>query len=312
MSKKIKPGIVITALIIVVIVVVAGLGVRTVILRNRPSAEGQAGGGGQRGRIATTVRVTEVVRSVIENNVMINGDVEPVNQVSIFPNVGGRITETLFQIGDSVDRGTIVAMIDPSRPGQVFSDSPVLSTIAGTILQAPVNRGDTVTILTPIYVVGDLSTLMIETFVPERFSNAARRGLGAQVFLEALPGETFRAVVDEVSPVLDPLSRTVRIRLRFQGRMDPRIKAGMFATVSLVTSTRQNVPIIPRGTAINTQGGWIVFSVDETNIARRREIYLGLESDQFVEVVYGLDIGDLIVSQGQNFLSDGDPVRILE
>ena len=308
----------VTIIIVLVILTIIFLGARSYIpfLAGQETSgtenPGGRGGMGTGSRIATTVRVIPVEMGTVENYVVINGDVLAVNQVSIFPTVGGRITETFFQVGDSVDQGTVVAMVDPSRPGQIFSDSPVVSTIAGTVLQTPVNRGDTVSTQTAVIIVGDLSTLMIETFVPERFSNAARRGLGAQVLLEALSGESFRAVVDEVSPVLDPVSRTLRIRLRFSGPRDPRIRAGMFATVSLVTSTRHNVPIIPRGTAINTQGGWIAFTVDEDNIARRREISLGLESEQLVEVVYGLNAGDLVVSQGQNFLSEGDPVRIVE
>jgi len=153
---------------------------------------------------------------------------------------------------------------------------------------------------------------MVETFVPERFSNAARRGLAAQVTLEAFPGETFMAVVDELSPVLDPASRTLRIRLRFSGRMDPRIKAGMFATVTLITNARRNVPVIPRGSAIHNHGSWTVFTVDERNIATSREVSLGLESEDLIEVVRGLEVGDIVVSAGQNFLSDGDPVRIVE
>ena len=311
--KKIKNSIIVTAVIVFVILVIAGFGVFTIIQRNNTAISSAGSGrGGQGSRIATTVRVTPVVRDTIENNVVINGDVMATNQVSIFPTVGGQITQTFFQVGDRVNQGTVVAMVDPSRPGQVFSESPVVSTISGTVLSNPVGRGDTVTTQTTVYVVGDLSALMIETFVPERFSNAASRGLEAQVFLEALPGEVFQAVVDEVSPVLDPVSRTLRIRLRFTGSVDPRIRAGMFATVSLVTTTRQSVPVIPRGAAISTHGAWIVFTVEEDNIVSRREIFLGLENERFVEVVYGLEAGDIVVSQGQNFLSDGELVRIVE
>ena len=118
--------------------------------------------------------------------------------------------------------------------------------------------------------------------------------------------------MEELSPVLDPASRTLRIRLRFSGRTDPRIKAGMFATVSLVTNTRRDVPVIPRGSVINTYGSWIVFKVNDRNIASRREISLGLENEEFIEVVSGLEEGELVVSQGQNFLSDGDLVRIVD
>jgi multidrug efflux pump subunit AcrA (membrane-fusion protein) len=86
----------------------------------------------------------------------------------------------------------------------------------------------------------------------------------------------------------------------------------MFATVSLVTNTRRDVPVIPRGAAINTYGSWIVFVVDQGGIARRTVVSLGIENETAVEVLDGLELGDRVVSAGQNFLSDGDPVRIVE
>ena len=276
----------------------------------RQAGGAQASGGSQRN--ASVVRVTPVVLSTIENSVVINGDVLAVNQVSIFPTVAGKVTRANYQVGDAIKQGAVVAMVDPSRPGQVYSESPVVSTIGGTVLQTPVHKGDTVSAQTAVLVVGDLSTLMVETFVPERFSSAAQRGLKAQVSLAAFPGETFEAAVQEVSPVLDPASRTVRIRLGFTGQMDARIKAGMYATVSLVTNSRVNVPVIPRTSVINTYGSWIVFTVDDRNIAVRKVISLGLENENFVEVLDGLEAGDKVVSAGQNFLTDGDPVRIVE
>jgi multidrug efflux pump subunit AcrA (membrane-fusion protein) len=272
----------------------------------------------QAARNATVVRVTPVLPGTIENSVVINGDVLARNQVSIFPTVAGKLVETRISVGDRVNRGDIVAMVDPSRPGEVYSRSPVLSTISGTVLQSLYSIGDTLTTQSAVFVVGDLSGLRVETFVPERFVSSVRQGLGAQVTFEAFPGEMFYAEVDEVSPVLDPASRTMRIRLHFVDRssastaVDSRIKAGMFATITLVTNSRANVPVIPRTSVINTYGSWIVFTVDENNVARRREVELGIENEELFEIVGGLEIGDRVVSAGQNFLSDGDPVRIVE
>jgi multidrug efflux pump subunit AcrA (membrane-fusion protein) len=267
-------------------------------------------------RNATVVRVTEVAPGTIENSVVINGDVLASNQVSIFPTVAGKLAEVRLAVGDRVNRGDVVAMIDPSRPGEVYSRSPVISTISGTVLQAPFNIGDTLSTQQAVYVVGDLSGLRVETFVPERFVSSIRQGLAAQVRLEAIPGEIFRAEVAEVSPVLDPASRTLRIRLKFaanaSGITDSRIKAGMFATISLVTNTRSNVPVIPRSSVINTYGSWIVFTVDENSIARRREVELGIENEELFEITGGISAGERVVSAGQNFLSDGDPVRVVE
>lgn len=276
------------------------------------SAQNRTPQNGGAARNAAVVRVTPVAPGTIENSVVINGDVLARNQVLIFPTTAGKLVEMRIGVGDPVKRGQVAAMVDPSRPGENYSRSAVISTITGTVLQAPYSIGDTLTTQSAVFVVGDLSGLRVETFVPERFVSAIRMGLGAQVRLEAIPGEIFHAEVDEVSPVLDPASRTLRIRLRFAGNVDPRIKAGMFATVTLVTNTRANVPVLPRTAVINTYGSWIVFIVDEKNTARRREVEIGVENEELFEILGGVKIGESVVSAGQNFLSDGDPVRVVE
>jgi multidrug efflux pump subunit AcrA (membrane-fusion protein) len=311
-SKKITIVLCILALLI------AGLTIISVFGRNEGASGGSVagggpgGGGGSQGRSATVVQATEVVLGSIENSVVITGDVLARTQVSIYPSMAGKIAEMRVQVGDRVFQGQTLAMVDPSRPGEVYALSPVVSPIGGTALQAPVSAGDTVGAGTAVYVVGNLDSLVVETFVPERFSTAIRMGLPAQLRFEAMPGESFAAAVSEISPVLDPASRTLRIRLQFQGAPDPRIRAGMFATVSLVTNSRSDVPVIPRAAVINTYGSWIVFVVDQNNAAERREIRLGLESEDMVEVAEGLGPGELVVSAGQNFLSQGDPVRVVD
>jgi multidrug efflux pump subunit AcrA (membrane-fusion protein) len=87
----------------------------------------------------------------------------------------------------------------------------------------------------------------------------------------------------------------------------------MFATVSLVTNSKADVPVIPRASLIKTYGTWIVFVVPpDSTVARRKEVTLGLESESMVEILAGLETGEQVVSEGQNFLTDGDPVRIVE
>jgi len=278
------------------------------------SGEGR-GGGGQ--RAGTAIRITPVVLGTIENSVILNGDVLSSSQVSIYPVMAGKLTELRVRAGDRIGRGQVIAMIDPSRPGDSYFSNPVTSTIAGVVVSVPVNPGDTLQTNSVICVVGNLADLRIETFVPERHSVTMRRALPAQVSFEAMPGEVFAAEVDELSPVLDPASRTLRIRLRLlpdnSGRVDSRIMAGMFATVSLVTNSRKDVPVIPRTTLIQTYGSWIVFVIpQDSSTASRREVTLGLESETMVEILSGLEPGERVVSEGQNFLTDGDPVRIVE
>ncbi|MDR0602335.1 MAG: efflux RND transporter periplasmic adaptor subunit [Treponema sp.] len=308
-KNALTPVLIILALVFLLL---SGLtlfrGARKEVQAGRPQDRGEGSGV----RSLTAVRVAPVRPGTIETVVMINGDVIARNQVSIYPAMPGKLTEARFGVGDQVNRGDVMAIVDPSRPGEVYSPGSVISTVSGTVLKAPYSPGDTVGTSSVVYVVGNLSGLLVETFVPERFVSAVHPGLAARVSLEALPGEYFPALVEEVSPVLDPASRTLKIRLRFSGSPDGRIRAGMFATVSLVTGTRENVPVIPRFAVINTYGSWFVFVVSGNNTALRRAITPGIENEEYVEILEGLEEGELVVTEGQNFLSDGDPVRVLE
>ncbi|MDR0403444.1 MAG: efflux RND transporter periplasmic adaptor subunit [Treponema sp.] len=318
----------VTVVLVCVILVVAALAVFQIVQRfsaRNPSVPGQpvqrgapgpAGGPGFAGGQRTAVRTAPVELGSVENQVELGGVVLAASQVPVYPVVGGKLTELRVAVGDRVRRGDVVAVVDPSRPGDSFFASPVTSAVSGTVLSLPVPVGDTVQTTTALCVVGDISRLRIETFVPERFSANMRIGLPAQVRFEAIPGEYFPAEVDEMSPVLDPASRTRRIMLSFAGgaSADPRIMAGMFASLGLVTNSRSGVPVIPRRSLINTYGSWIVFVVEDSGgetLARRREVERGLESEELVEISEGLEPGEIVVTEGQTFLGDGDPVRIV-
>ena len=312
-----KKGKIVTAAIVFLIVLFSLLIAYNFLPgKAKQAQDGPQQGGSQQGgqggaRNASAVRVTPVSPGTIEKSVIINGEILARNQVTIYPTVSGKLAALYFSIGDRVNRGDIAAMVDPSRPGEVYSQSPVISTVSGTVLQAPFSTGDTVTTQSGVYVLGDLSSLLVETFVPERFVAEIRQGMRAVLWFEAIGEERFDAEVIEINPVLDPASRTLRIRLRFL-RHDPRIRAGMFATVSLVTSRKTGVPVVQRTSVINTYGSWIVFVADENNIARRREVTLGIDNEEYFEVLSGVGMGERVVSAGQNFLSDGDFVRVVE
>jgi multidrug efflux pump subunit AcrA (membrane-fusion protein) len=76
--------------------------------------------------------------------------------------------------------------------------------------------------------------LEINARIPEREIAGLVTGLKAEVSLQAYPGEVFHATVNRVSPVVDSISRTKLINLRFD-QEDRRINAGMFARLRLNT-----------------------------------------------------------------------------
>ena len=283
--------------------------------RNQTGGGGAEGGGSQAGGRGTVERAAPLVRAetvrlgTIENSIIITGELIALKQVSLYPQIAGKITSLRKRVGDQVYVNELVAAIDPSRPGEFFQASPLRSTISGAVTQAPFSTGDTVSTNSAVYVISDLSELAVESYVPERFAGNIKKGQNAALRFDALPDEVWTGSVDELSPVLDPATRSLRIRLRIKSN-DERLRAGMFAQLNLVINSRSGILVIKRDSIINTYGKWVAFVVDEGGIARRKELQLGLENDTEVEVISGLEAGERIVTSGQFFLSNNEPVRI--
>lgn len=267
----------------------------------------QAANGGKR---AIVVRADTIRMGSVSNYTKIHGDVVGSNEIKIYPNLGGKLLERRVSVGDQVSKGTIIAVVDPSRVGETYMPNPVESTVSGTVLSIPVHEGDTIAANTVIAIVGNLSQTKVSTAVPERYLTNLRIGTSAEIGFDAIPGAIFAAKVVEMSPVVDTTSRTLDIKLEL-GKADPRILVGMFATIKLVTDSRKNVVVAPRDSVILGSSEAAVFVVKSDNTVERRLISLGLEGEDSFEVKKGLAQGEKVVTEGKSSVSDGDSVKIV-
>ena len=184
------------------------------------------------------------------------------------------------------------------------------TTISGTVTSLPYDVGETVSEQTPIATIGNLTDLEIVTYVPERFAGSVNVGLKAKVTLDAFPAEIFTATVTEVSPVLDASSRTVEVTLAPDAR-DSRIRAGMFASVRIITREVAGVvAVLPA--ALTTYYDTDVIYVVENGVAVRREVVTGMSSSDAVQIISGVKEGETVVIDGLSGITDGAEVRIVE
>ncbi|AEF85008.1 putative membrane fusion protein [Treponema primitia ZAS-2] len=277
------------------------------------TAGNSAGGSGGRpaaGRPAAnaiTVLAKTLQPETIRQVVKLNGDVSSQSEVNVMPDTSGKITRMIKNLGDTVQRGEVIAYIDPSRAGQSYSENPVTSPVAGTISSLPVTTGSTVSSATVVAVVGSLDNLKITIYVAEKYSAYLRRGLPAIVSFTFAPDEEFAASVSSISPVVNNKNRTIETTLLLDKR-DGRIKQGMFASVYLVIREENRSLVIPRAAVKNYNGDPTVYIIDENNLARRVPISLGLTNDSDAQVISGLKAGDRVITAGS--VTDGSPVRI--
>lgn len=183
---------------------------------------------------------------------------------------------------------------------------------SGIITEKAMNENETINPMMPgskgVVTLMDLSSVKINTSIPEvKFKNL-KIGLAANVVVDAYPDKVFKGKIHKVNPTADPLSRTFKIEIVVPNG-DMLLRAGMFARLELTIQERKGVTIIPAGGVIKSADSVYVFVVDN-NMVNKRDVKLGLEVGQKVQVIEGLKEGEQIVTIGKESLNDGSLVQI--
>ncbi len=174
----------------------------------------------------------------------------------------------------------------------------------GVIAHLGVREGIYITPATQIMSVAQLDRVWVIAEVFERQSSWVRPGQSAVVELDYLPGTTLDGIVDYVYPELDPKTRTLKVRLRFDNAGE-LLRPNMFSRVVIEADGFGRVVNVPREAII--RGGSmnrVVLALGEGRF-KSQPVRLGIESGDRVAIRSGLDAGDTIVVSGQ-FLIDSE------
>lgn len=174
----------------------------------------------------------------------------------------------------------------------------------GVIAHLGVREGIYVTPATDVMTVAQLDTVWVLAEVFERQAAWVRPGQQASVELDYLPGETLSGVVDYVYPELDPVTRTLKVRLRFDN--DTRmLRPNMFARVIIEGDAIDNIVHVPREAVIRGgRGNRVVIALGEGRF-RSQTVLVGIESGDRVAIRRGLQAGEQVVTSAQ-FLLDSE------
>jgi membrane fusion protein (multidrug efflux system) len=155
-----------------------------------------------------------------------------------------------------------------------------------------------------------LGTLKLEVPVPETYLPLVHIGLPVTLTVDALPGQSFSGKVHAIDPVVDPVSRNVRVRARIANPKG-QLKPGMFARATADLGGKTSAILLPEQVIVpRPDGSYVFLAVDGK--AELRKVTLGKREPGRVEIVSGVAVGDTVVLDGQIKLRPGLPVVTLE
>jgi HlyD family secretion protein len=156
-----------------------------------------------------------------------------------------------------------------------------------------------------VMAVVDLSAFEIEAQVPESYADDLGLGMASEVLVG---NQKYAATLVSVSPEI--IQNQVTTRVRFAEGMPPGLRQNQRLTTRILMEEKNNVLTLPRGQFLDSGGSRIAYVLDDDNVAHRRSIEIGARSLAAVEVVGGLDEGELVVISSIDQFRSADTVLI--
>ena len=180
----------------------------------------------------------------------------------------------------------------------------VVAPIGGIVTDRQVGPGQYIQsgASSPVFSIGDLSTVWLVADVPETDAPYIERGQTVEVRVLALPGQIFKAKLTAIGAQVDPVTRRVPVRATL-ANTDGKLKPQMFASFSIITSTGDSqAPSVPEEAIVREGDQARVWVVAQNNTLSLRSIHTGRSNDGMVEVLDGLKAGERVVTRGSLFI----------
>jgi cobalt-zinc-cadmium efflux system membrane fusion protein len=188
------------------------------------------------------------------------------------------------------------------------ADSPeqtayVTAPIAGVVTDRQVGPGQFLQAgsSTPLYTIGDISTVWLVANVREAVAPLIEAGQNVEVRVLALPDRVFKATLTSIGTSIDPITRRVPVRATI-ANPDGKLRPEMFASFIIVTSRESMAPAVPEEAVIREGDTARLWVIEPDNSLGLRSIRTGRTSDGMVEVLDGVQPGERVVTRGTLFI----------
>jgi HlyD family secretion protein len=178
--------------------------------------------------------------------------------------------------------------------------------LSGIVTRRALNPGDMADPATPILEIANNSSLNLLANLPAEQGVGVRAGMPVRVTAADYPGRTFSGKVISVGQV-DPLTNLMAVRIAVSNP-GGILKAGSFATADIILRSQPHTLVVPKQAVVTRDGKTVVFTV-EGDAAHMKEVTVGSEQGDRVEITQGLKPGEKVIRLGQYSLEDGAKVQ---
>jgi RND family efflux transporter MFP subunit len=187
----------------------------------------------------------------------------------------------------------------------------IRSPINGFVSEKYMNKGEMSAPGSPIINVIDISSVKVSAGVPEKYIENIKLGQTVKITIDVLPQLEFTGKINFIAPNLSATNRTLEIEIVIQNKGNI-LKPEMNANVEITQTTNNDAIVLPQDYIIDFGDNNKYVFVLEGDTAKKRMITIGGRDGNNVLISSGLYLGDKLIYEGFQQLSDNDKVQILQ
>jgi cobalt-zinc-cadmium efflux system membrane fusion protein len=185
---------------------------------------------------------------------------------------------------------------------KLSADYPIVTPKGGTVLKRDITIGQVVQPADPAFTIADLSTAWIVANVPEEDAGELQKGMTVSVRIPAIPEESITGYLSFVSPIVDPATRTVEVRMDIENKR-ALLKPDQLANMTFVGHATRKLTVPNTAVVRENNANYVFVQVAPTRYLLR-EVSLGEEADDHRVVLGGLQENEHIVTEGAFHLNN--------
>lgn len=187
-----------------------------------------------------------------------------------------------------------------------FAEMTIHAPFSGRLGIRQVSRGSLVRPGDVITTLDNISPIYVDFSVPEIYLPSLAAGQRVSGLSTAYPGRQFDGRIVSLASRVDPITRSIQVRAELPNE-NMELRPGMLMRVRLERQV-DTALMVPESAIIPIRNEFLVFKVNEENIVERTEVEIGRRQPGWVEILGGIEEGDIIVREGVVRLRDGLPV----
>ncbi len=195
--------------------------------------------------------------------------------------------------------------------GEAYRNCSPAAPISGYVTSLNVSVGNLASTGGVAATIADTSSLKIDANISEYLIGDLAVGDEVKIYAQTLGDTAYSGEITALSPAPGAGSLTYPVTITVTDQRKD-LKAGMFVEIQIISEAKDQVVIVPSDAVVIKGGKSLVATIGNDNIPTYKEVVTGIDNGEYVEIKSGLQAGEIIITSGQQFITEGQAVKIVE